>query len=193
MRRSNGSNTLPKGFIFAIILLSARAQNVGTNVRKQSQDFTDEDFSYMFDTNVKSAFSLSRDFYPLLKKAPCGTGCIVMNSSVAGGPTAMKSGSLYAMTKASLNQLTKNLACEWSKDDIRVVSVAPWYTDTELANKVLQDNSYRNAVLSRTPVGRIGQTMEVARVMAFLASPAASYVTGLTMPVDGGYSVMGFF
>lgn len=116
-----------------------------------------------------------------------------MNSSVAGGPTAMFSGSLYAMTKASMNQLTKNLACEWAKDGIRVVSVAPWYTDTELANQVLQNNGYLDAVLARTPMKRIAKCSEVARVMAFLTSPAAAFMTGLTVPIDGGYSIMGLF
>lgn len=126
----------------------------------------------------------------------------------------------------------RNLACEFAKDGIRAVSVAPWYTATPLAQQVLQasaaccsrcacscrepplprlqlhspglpsspppplymqDKAYEARVLERTPLGRLAQPAEVARVVAFLASPAASYVTGCTIPVDGGYSVKGFW
>ena len=93
---------------------------------------------------------------------------------------------------ASMNQLAKNLACEWAKDNIRINSVAPWYTATELAEQVLKDPEYKQAVLSRTPLGRIAQVEEVSGLMAFLCTPAASYITGQTIQVDGGYSCMGF-
>jgi tropinone reductase I len=166
-------------------------QNVGTNIRKPTATFTDDDFAVIFHTNVHSAFALSRDFYPMLKASR--SGCVLFNSSVAGGPTAMKSGTLYAMTKAALNQFAKNLACEWAKDGIRAVSVAPWYTETPLAMQVLQDATFAAEVLARTPLGRVAKPVEVARVMGFLASPASSYITGITVPVDGGYSVMGLF
>lgn len=152
---------------------------------------TDEDFDVLFDVNLKSAFALCREFYPMLKAS--GDACILFNSSVAGGPTAMKSGCLYGMSKASMNHLAKNIACEWGKDGIRAVSIAPWYTETPLAMKVLKDPVYEKSVLDRTPMGRVAQPEEVAAVMSFLASPAASYITGITVPVDGGYSVMGLY
>lgn len=170
--------------------------NVGTNLpanKRRTSDMEDDDFSYIMDVNLKSAFALSRDVFPLLKNAPSGNGCVLFNSSVAGGPCAMKSGCLYGMSKSGMNMLAKNLACEWAKDNIRAVSVAPWYTNTELAQKVLSDDEYRNEVLQRTPMNRTAEPEEVARVFAFLASPAASYITGCTVPVDGGYSVMGLF
>ena len=171
--------------------LDVLVNNVGTNIRKPSADFTDADFEALIRTNTLSAFCLTRDCYPLLKKAK--NSCVLFNSSVAGGPTAMKSGSLYAMTKASLNQLAKNLTCEWAGDGIRVISVAPWYTATPLALQVLADKTFEEEVLARTPMRRVAQPEEVARVMVFLASDAASYITGATIPVDGGYSCMGLF
>jgi Tropinone reductase 1 len=176
--------------------LDVLINNVGTNLpasKRMTSDMDDDDFSYIMDVNLKSAFALSRDVYPLLKKAPSGNGCVLFNSSVAGGPPAMKSGCLYGMSKAGMNMLAKNLACEWARDGIRAVSVAPWYTNTELAQKVLADDTYRNDVLRRTPMNRTAEPEEVARVFAFLASPAASYITGCTVPVDGGYSVMGLY
>lgn len=90
-------------------------------------------------------------------------------------------------------QLTKNLAVEWAPLGIRVNAVAPWYTATELAMQVLADKAYEAQVLARTPMGRIGQPSEVAGAIAYLAGPAASYVTGQVLTVDGGYSVMGFW
>jgi Enoyl-(Acyl carrier protein) reductase len=70
------------------------------------------------------------------------------------------------MCAAALNQLTKNLACDWAKHGIRVNAVAPWYTATPLANQVLQDKEYEAAVLARTPLGRVAQPEEVAGMLA---------------------------
>ncbi|GFR48825.1 hypothetical protein Agub_g10778 [Astrephomene gubernaculifera] len=165
--------------------------NVGTNIRKPTVEYTEEEFSFMMRTNVESAYHLCQACQPLL--AASGDGCIVFNTSVAGGPTAMRSGTLYAMSKAALNQLTKNLACEWAGAGIRVNSVAPWYTATDLALQVLQNESFKAEVLSRTPLKRIAQPEEVAGTVAYLCSPAAAYVTGQIIQVDGGYSVMGLY
>ena len=71
--------------------------------------------------------------------------------------------------------------------------MAPWYTKTPLAMTVLKNKEYEDAVLERTPMKRIAEPVEVARVISFLASPAASYMTGATIPVDGGYSVIGLY
>ncbi|KXZ55681.1 hypothetical protein GPECTOR_2g1231 [Gonium pectorale] len=140
--------------------LDILVNNVGTNIRKPTVDYTEEDYSTIMRTNLESAYHLCQVCQPLL--AASGNSCVVFNSSVAGGPTAMRSGTLYAMTKAALNQLTKNLACEWAGAGIRVNTVAPWYTATDLALQVLQNESFKAEVLSRTPMRRIGQPEEVA-------------------------------
>jgi Tropinone reductase 1 len=96
------------------------------------------------------------------------------------------------MSKAALNQMTRNLAVEWAGDAIRVNAVAPWYTDTPLARQVLDDPTFEAEVLARTPLARIGRPEEVAAAVAFLCLPAAGYITGQTLAVDGGFSVFGF-
>lgn len=172
-------------------ILHVLVNNVGTNRRKQVLEYNQDDFNFLLNTNVHSALHLSQLCQPMLTAAERSS--IVFNSSVAGGPLAMKSGCIYAMTKAALNQLAKNLACDWAKHGIRVNAVAPWYTATPLANQVLQDKDYEASVLARTPLGRVAQPDEVAGLMAFLSSRAAEYITGQTIAVDGGYSVMGFY
>ena len=97
-----------------------------------------QDFATIMSTNLESAFMLCQECHPLLKAA--GGSSIVFISSVAGGPTANRAGPLYAMSKAAMNQLTKNLAVEWACDGIRVNSVAPWVTLTELGKQVKREN-----------------------------------------------------
>mmetsp|Transcript_17549 Transcript_17549/g.45627 ORF Transcript_17549/g.45627 Transcript_17549/m.45627 type:complete len:271 (-) Transcript_17549:204-1016(-) len=171
--------------------LDILVNNVGTNIRKPTVEFTSEDFHTLLTVNLESAYNLTQLAYPLLERS--GSASVVMNSSVAGGPTAMSSGTLYSMSKAAMNQLTKNLACEWGRKGIRVNAVAPWYISTELANQVLQNEEYKAKVVARTPMGRVGTPEEVAGLINYLCTPAAGYVTGQVIQVDGGYSSMGFY
>lgn len=105
----------------------------------------------------------------------------------------MRSGVVYAMTKAAMTQMTNNLACEWAQDKIRVNVLAPWYIDTPLVQPVLKDPASLKAVLARTPMGRVGTPQEVSAVVAFLCLDAASYVTGQCIAIDGGFLRNGFF
>lgn len=169
--------------------LNILVNNVGTNVRKPTVDYTAEEYSRLMSTNLDSSFHLCQLAYPLLKSS--GNGSIVFISSVAG-VVSIGSGAIYAVSKAAMNQLTMNLACEWAKDNIRSNCVAPWYTKTSLVEHLLSNEEFVGEVLSRTPIQRIAEAHEVSSLVAFLCLPAASYITGQIISVDGGMTVNGF-
>jgi len=164
--------------------LEILVNNVGTNIRKKAVEYTDEEYSKIFNTNLHSAFDLSMKMHQLLMLS--GDASIINISSVAG-MGHMRTGVVYGMTKAAMNQMTANLAVEWAPDHIRVNAIAPWYIQTPLAEQVLKNKEYLAEILEKTPMNRVGQAHEVAGLAAFLAMPASSYITGQCIAVDGGF------
>jgi Tropinone reductase 1 len=169
--------------------LDILVNNVGTNIRKKVMEYSMEEYQFILSTNMTSTFAMCRRAYPLLKQS--GNASIVNMTSVAG-LTHIRTGVPYAMTKSAIEQMTRNLSVEWAKDGIRINTVAPWYIRTSLVKKLLQNKEYYQDILSRTPMNRVGEPGEVAGVVAFLCMPAASYITGHCLPVDGGFLINGF-
>ncbi|GAB2227591.1 hypothetical protein Droror1_Dr00009416 [Drosera rotundifolia] len=170
--------------------LNILVNNVATSIYKPTVDCSPEDYATIFSTNIESAFNLCQLAHPLLKAS--GAGCIVNVSSVAG-VVALPVSSAYASTKGAMNQLTKNLACEWAKDGIRVNAAAPGFTRTPFTEKRITQEDFQESLKARTPLRRAGEPEDVSAVVAFLCLPASGYVTGQIVCIDGGLSANGFF
>nr|GMD34021.1 tropinone reductase homolog [Ipomoea batatas] len=148
--------------------------NAGIIVPKDAIEFTAEDYTNVMGTNFEASFHLCQLAYPYLKASEMGS--IVFNSSAVGIIPVIKS-TLYSASKGAINQVTKNLACEWAKDNIRVNSVAPWIIRTKLVNDAESDAEISDEIermIRRTPISRPGEVGEVSSLVAFLCLPAAS-------------------
>jgi 2-deoxy-D-gluconate 3-dehydrogenase len=169
--------------------LDILVNNAGTNVRKQPQEYTLEEYNTVLETNLTSAFLCSQAAYPEMKRV--GGGKIINTGSmmsIFGAPFAAP----YAASKGGIVQLTKALATAWAKDNIQVNAVLPGWIDTDLTRQARQQVAgLHDRVVARTPAGRWGVPEDHAGIAVFLASAASDFVTGTAIPVDGGYSVLG--
>ncbi|KAM7468047.1 hypothetical protein LguiB_015609 [Lonicera macranthoides] len=165
--------------------------NAASVQMKRVTEATVEHYSSVFATNFEGPYHLCQLAHPLLKESRAGS--IVFVSSLAG-VTALPALSIYGASKAAINQLTKNLACEWACDNIRTNAVAPWAVHTSVSNTTT-DMSIRTIMgqaLARTPLRPIAQPNEISSLVAFLCLPAASFITGQVIVVDAGYTAGGF-
>lgn len=161
--------------------------NAGINLKKHFIEVTDADFQHIIQTNLTSVFALSREVVKAM--LPHKTGVIINISSMAaqyGIPYVIA----YTASKSAIEGITKAMAVELSPQGIRVNCVAPGFIATNMSAKALDSDPQRKQkVLSRTPMGYLGEPNDVAGAILYLVSDAAKYVTGVILPVDGGNSV----
>jgi len=168
--------------------LDVLINNAGAaDVFKPTLDQSAEDFAGVYDVNFSGPLAVAK----AAARAMCLGGAIVNLGSIAG-LTALPRRNAYCAAKAAVTMMTRSLACEWAAAGIRVNTVAPGYIETPavLALKSAGRAQF-DKIVRRAPIGRLGDPAEVARVIAFLASPAASYITGATLSVDGGWMAFG--
>jgi 2-deoxy-D-gluconate 3-dehydrogenase len=162
--------------------------NAGMNIRKMPQDYAAAEWDEVLGANLRGAFLCSKAVYPAMKDA--GGGKIISigsMTSIFGGAKLAP----YGTSKGGIVQLTRSLAVAWAPDNIQVNAILPGWINTDLTKQARKDLAGLNErVLARTPAGRWGEPSDLAGAAVFLASRASDFLTGIALPVDGGFSVM---
>ncbi len=161
--------------------------NAGVNLRKMPQDYTVSEWDEMLDANLRGSFLCSQAVYPAMKKA--GGGKIINIGSmtcILGGAKLVP----YGASKGGIVTMMRNLAVAWAPDNIQINAILPGWIDTKLTRQARKDIAgLAERVESRTPMGRWGDPKDLIGAAIFLASPASNFVTGVALPVDGGFSI----
>ena len=162
--------------------LDLLVSNAGAAISAPLVELSLEDWDLTFAINVRAAWLLAKAAYPLLRDAQ---GSLVVTASIAAREPAAPVGA-YAASKAAVVMLVRQLAYEWGPDGIRCNCVSPGTTHTGMTDGTYSDPQRRSERASHLPLRRIAEPDEVAGVIAFLAGPDASYITGVDVLVDGG-------
>lgn len=165
--------------------LDVLVNNVGTNKPQPFLEVETEALDLMLDLNIRSAFLVAQAAARIM--APRGSGSIIHMSSQMGHIGAARR-TVYCATKHAIEGLTKAMAVELAPMGIRVNAVAPTFIETPMTAPMLSNPVFSAEVLGKIPMARVGQVSEVANAVVFLASPAASLVTGDSLKVDGGWT-----
>lgn len=162
--------------------------NAGINMKKEFTEVTDEDFQKILLTNVTAIFSLSREVVKhMLDKRLKGS---IVNISSMASQYGIPKVIAYTASKSAIEGMTRAMATELSPKGIRINCIAPGFIATDMSARALDtDPERKNKVLGRTPIGYLGDPLDIGNATLFLASEAAKYITGIVLPVDGGNSI----
>jgi NAD(P)-dependent dehydrogenase (short-subunit alcohol dehydrogenase family) len=160
--------------------------NAGTSIREPANTFSRASWDRVIAVNLTGPLLCSQGVFPAMKRA--GGGCIINVASMAG-LVGIPGTAAYSASKGGLVQLTRALAVEWAPLGIRINAIAPCPVETDLSKRVFasQPDVFRDLV-SRIPIGRVAQPSDIAGAAVFLASAQASMITGVVLPVDGGWT-----
>jgi len=159
--------------------------NAAANKRAPFVDYAEADWRALMAANLDGPFNVTRAVLPAMKRRRAGK---IVNLCSLASDLARPNIVPYAVTKGGLKQLTRALAVELAADNIQVNGIVPGFFRTEMNSGLTEDAAFSAWVERRTPAGRWGEPEDIAGAAVFLASPAASYVTGALLHVDGGFS-----
>jgi gluconate 5-dehydrogenase len=157
----------------------------GVNRRKPALQITAEDYDFVMDINLKGAFLLSQAVGRQMVEQ--GRGCQI-NIASLNTDRPLKHVAPYAMSKAAMGHMTRSLAIEWGPHGVRVNAIAPGFILTDLTRKLWSDETMQAWGRTNTPLGRLGAPVDLVGTAVFLASPAAAFLTGQILYVDGGFT-----
>ena len=157
---------------------------VGTHIEKPAEELSAEDWDQVHDTNLRGAFLLSQAAGRHMIEQ--GGGKQIHISSVRSLLGIRRGFAAYTSSKAGMNLLVKQLATEWAQYGINVNGIAPTFIRTELVRHYLEDEDFYNALVSRIPLTRVGEPFDIVGATVFFASPAANFITGQILFIDGG-------
>jgi NAD(P)-dependent dehydrogenase (short-subunit alcohol dehydrogenase family) len=161
--------------------------SAGVNIPQNAEEVTLEAWDTVMDTNIKGLFFCCQAV-GRLSMIPRKTGSIINISSQAG-KVALPFRAAYCSSKGAVDQLTRVLAFEWAKYNIRVNAVAPTFVETPFTRKMLADKDFSDYVMNKIPLKRLATTDDVANTVCFLASNQSAMITGAIIPVDGGWTI----
>jgi 2-deoxy-D-gluconate 3-dehydrogenase len=164
--------------------IEALVNNAGVNLPRAALDLSPDEWDEVLDTNLRGLFFCSQSVARYMRKRKVGR---IINISSAAGLRATDDRAHYGSSKAGLNFLTRNLAFEWAKYNITVNAIAPTFVKMELSEKTLSDPSLRSYYLGQIPLRRFGTMSDIVNAVKFLASPSSDFITGIVLPVDGGF------
>jgi len=158
--------------------------NAGTVVRVPLLETEEDIWDKVIDTNLKGCYYCSRAVGQIMVQRKKGS---IINIASINGLRAIKGRAAYCVAKAGVIMLTRVLAREFGSYNIRANAIAPWLVETPMTESLFSDPDFTKAALAATPLGRLGKTDDIIGTALFLASDAASWITGQTIAVDGGY------
>jgi dehydrogenase/reductase SDR family member 4 len=190
--RRDDSTRLVQRVIEEFGALHILVNNAGVAIPGRLEAVPDEQIDQHIDVNLRAAIDLCKAAIPHLRKHKSDGGALILNISSGASLLPVENFAVYSASKAALNQFTRCIALDYGSDQIRANALCPGFVETSIFEKAMPKEAVAQMLAEvgpQHPLGRIGQPHEIAAVAVFLASPAASWITGAIIPVDGGFSL----
>lgn len=168
--------------------LHVLVNNAGVILRKPAEEILEEEWDRVIQINLKGTFLCAQTAAKAMISA--GSGGKIINISSVMGAVALPPRAAYCASKGGIINLTKDLAAEWAQYGIKVNGIAPGWTVTEMTEAYFSQEPVRRFLLERIPLNRLGKPEDIAHMAVFLASDYADYITGQTIFVDGGWTIL---
>jgi len=170
-----------------IKIIDVLVNNAGTNIPEPFEKIKQRSMNYLVDLNLKAAFNVAQlVVFKMLTNKKKGGSIINMSSQL--GHVGMSGRNIYNMTKFGIEGLTKGMGVELASKNIRVNTVAPTFVETPMVKKFFKNKKFKRLALSNIPMGKVASESDVATAVCFLASDAASMITGTSILIDGGWT-----